>query len=73
MVIYLTSKPKCEAFCNRLLHNFMKETLSPGVLHCCFGCGLFMEGRIDGVSPAEWLKDALDGRIYDVGVGLFEN
>ena len=55
------------------IHDFMKETLSPGVLHCCFGCGLFTEGRTDGVSPAEWLKDALDGRIYDVGLGLLEN
>ncbi len=52
------------------IHDFMAETLAPGVLHCIFANSFYTKGSIDGVSPKEWLTDALNGTLYDVGMGL---
>lgn len=54
------------------IHDFMADVLAPGVLHCIFGNGYYTNGRIDGVSPKEWLADAMDDKLYDVGMGLLE-
>ena len=54
------------------IHDFMKEQLSPGVLHCIIGNTFFIEGVIDGVTPLKWLTDAMAGDLYDVGMGLLE-
>ncbi len=54
------------------IHDFMADALAPGVQHCIFGNASFTDGRVDGVSPMEWLKDAMSGRMYDVGTGLLE-
>ncbi len=55
------------------IHDFMAETLAPGVLHCIFGNSFYTNGRIDSVSPKEWLSDAMNGKLYDVGMGLLED
>lgn len=54
------------------IHDFMKEQYAPGVLHCIIGTPFYTRGKIDGVTPLEWLTDAMDGRGYDVGMGLLE-
>ena len=54
------------------IHDFLADVLAPGVLHCSFGNGFYTKGCIDGVSPMEWLADAMDGRMYDIGMGLLE-
>ena len=54
------------------IHDFMAAELAPGVLHCSFANGYYTHGRIDGVSPKEWLEDAMNGKLYDVGMGLLE-
>ena len=55
------------------IHDFMADELAPGVLHCSFANGFYTHGRIDGVSPKEWLEDAMNGKLYDVGMGLLED
>ena len=54
------------------IHDFMAETLSPGVQHCIFGNATYTKGRMDGVSPMEWLRDAMAGKTYDVGMKLVD-
>ncbi len=54
------------------IHDFMKEELSPGVQHCIFGNESYTRRHIDGVSPAAWLVDAMNGKQYDVGLELLE-
>ncbi len=54
------------------IHDFMKEQCAPGVLHCIIGTPFYTQGMIDGVTPVKWLTDAMDGRGYDVGMGLLK-
>lgn len=54
------------------IHDFMKESLAPGVQHCIIGNPLYTQGMIEGVTPVKWLTDAMDGLAYDVGTGLLE-
>lgn len=50
------------------IHEFMKGQVGPGVQHCMIGGSLLVEGQTDGVTPARWLLDAMDGKVYDVGL-----
>ncbi|MBE6558286.1 MAG: hypothetical protein E7661_04675 [Ruminococcaceae bacterium] len=52
------------------IHDFMKEQLSPGVQHCIIGTPSYTQGVIDGVTPVKWLTDAMDGKLYDIGMDL---
>lgn len=54
------------------LHDFMKEQLSPGVLHCIIGTPFYTQATIDGVTPVKWITDAMEGKAYDVGLELVE-
>ncbi|MBR5124765.1 MAG: hypothetical protein IKU90_06505 [Clostridia bacterium] len=54
------------------VHDFMADVFAPGVLHCIFGHPTYLNCRIDGVTPAKWLTDAMAGNGYDVGLGLLE-
>ncbi len=54
------------------IHDFMKEQLSPGVLHCIMGNLFYTQGKIDGVSPLEWMLAAMNDTPRDVGLSLLD-
>ena len=54
------------------IHNFQKADQSVGVRHCIFGNACFTKDQVDSITPAEWLRDAVNGKVYDVGMGLLE-
>ena len=58
--------------CGIYIHNFQKVGQTVGVRHCIFGNACFTRDRVDSISPAQWLKDAVDGNVYHVGLGLLE-
>ena len=55
------------------IHDFMKEELSPGVQHCVFGNESYTHRDMHGITPVAWLSDAMNGKVYDVGLELLEN
>lgn len=38
--------------------------------HMTLAASTFIEGRVEGVSPMQWLNDAVNGRLYSVGCRL---
>ena len=52
------------------IHDFEHERLAPGVKHCIFANGCYTGQAMGGVTPMQWLADAMDGRLYDVGEEL---
>lgn len=54
------------------IHDFMKEQLSPGVLHCIMGNLFYTQGKIDAVSPVEWMLSAMNGMPRDIGLSLLD-
>ena len=54
------------------IHNFTHDVPNPCVRHCIFGNACFTKEEVGNVTPAAWLKDASEDRIYDVGMELLE-
>jgi hypothetical protein len=52
------------------VHDFEKEQHAPGVKHCIFANGSYTAHEMDGVTPRQWLSDAMNGNLYDVGLEL---
>lgn len=55
------------------IHDFEKERLAPGVKHCIFANGCYTGHNMDGITPKQWLADAMEDRLYDVGVRLLRD
>ena len=54
------------------IHNFTHDIPHPCVRHCIISNACFTGEQVDGISLSRWLKDATEGRIYDVGLDLLE-
>lgn len=41
-----------------------------GTVHCISQSEIWHEHKVEGISAAEWVADAVDGKLYDVGLSL---
>lgn len=55
------------------IHDFEKERLAPGVKHCIFANGCYTAHAMNGITPLQWLADAMEDRLCDVGLELLKD
>jgi hypothetical protein len=70
-VMYRRLKASVPGF-TAYVHDFEKERLAPGVKHCIVANGCYTGQSMDGITPMKWLADAMEDRLYDVGIRLIE-
>ena len=73
-----------QGFCNRVQRlqkaginisyyvNTIPDKQTGGTKHCISQDNAWREASVDGVSPAQWVVDAVNGKCYDVGMSLLE-
>lgn len=54
------------------IHTFPQDEEPCGDQHCTLMHPTFAHGKTDGVSPMQWLMDAVNGNVYSVGLSLLE-
>ena len=52
--------------------NAIPDKQTGGTKHCISQDKAWHEARVDGISPAQWVLDAVNGKCYDVGMNLLE-
>ncbi len=46
------------------------DKINGGTVHCVCGVPIWHEGKIDGVSPAEWVMNAVEDKPANIGLSL---
>lgn len=46
------------------------DKVNGGTLHCVCGAPIWHEGKIEGVSPSEWVINAVEGKTENIGLSL---
>ena len=54
------------------IHDFEKERLAPGVKHCIFANGCYTAHAMNGITPLRWLADAMEDKLYHLGLELLD-
>ena len=53
-------------------HFYIHDFKQPDGLtqHMTLAASTFLEGQVSGISPMQWLDDAVNGKTYNVGMDL---